>query len=73
MVIDVAKFFCHLVIYLATLWSPKYTGVLVAYIFSFIVSGVGALLREAFSNLKNYIFSISYINFWYILWFAFHS
>jgi len=51
---NIAKFSCHLLICLVTLWSPKYTGVLVAFIFSFVVSGVGALLREDFFNPKLY-------------------
>lgn len=54
----VTTLFCRLVIYFVALWSPKCTGVLVAYIFSFRVSGVGALVREAFSKPKLY-FSIS--------------
>lgn len=63
------KFFGHLVICLVTLWSCKYTRALIAYIFSFIVSTVGDLLREAFSNPK--IIPLQSIIFWYIYYLFF--
>lgn len=54
----VTTLFCHLVIYFVALWSPECMGVLVAYVFSFRVSGVGALVKEDISKPKLY-FSIS--------------
>lgn len=63
------KFFGHLIICLVTLWSCKYIGALIAYIFSFTVSMVGALLREALSKPK--IIFLQSIIFWYIYYLFF--
>lgn len=62
-VIYIANFGGQLVICLVNVWSFKYIGSLIAYIFPFIGSVIAAFFREALSNPKLYFYKSLILSF----------